>query len=121
MRPSWVVKLEASSPSGTGQLAIERTGSDLDVQRLTNFIYSEAELERQQRLLSILQKEEVFDKSGNYFASRNQQYERSLARAKRLGQLRIEHSWSDEDLVAAQELIGETVTYLLHWSMFIVR
>lgn len=120
MTPSWVSALRPSAPQGSELLAHERNKSKIDVDGLAIFLYTKKKLESQERLLNILHHDKAFEKSGNYFDSRIERYKKSVARAKRLRQLQLEHNWSNEDLTVAIELIGEPTSYALHWSMFIV-
>jgi acyl-CoA oxidase len=118
--PSWVTALKPSGPQGSELLKQERSKSNLDVDRLANFMFSKEVLERNQRLLEILEAEEVFDKSQNYFRGRNERIQAALARGKRLRQLSVKHNWSREDYQVANELISEPTPYGLHASMFLV-
>lgn len=118
--PSWVKALRPTEPQGSALLTAERRQSTLESARLTKYIYTDEELERQERLLRIIENDEAFDKSQNYFEDRVKRYERSLRRAKRLAQLSQAHNWNEADLIAAIELVGEPTSFTLHWTMFIV-
>jgi len=119
--PSWVKVLKPSGPQGSELLTHERSKSNLDVDRLANFMFTKEVLERNQRLLEILEAEKVFDKSQNYFRGRNERIQAALARGKRLRQLSVQHKWSKEDYQAANDLISEPTPYGLHASMFLVN
>ena len=95
--PDWVKRLKPSAPQGHEILREERAKSDLNVQRLAHFLHGREDLRRRDRILEILEREQVFDKSQNYFAGRNQRFVTSLARAKRLRQLAVEHGWTKEE------------------------
>ncbi|KAJ9630340.1 hypothetical protein H2204_008405 [Knufia peltigerae] len=118
-RPSWVGALQPTEPCGSALLARERQGSTLNTDEVANYIYTEQGLQRQGRLLRILENDAVFDKTQNYFEDRVERYKRSLRRAKRLAQLNKAHHWDEEDLLAAIELVGEPTSFTLHWTMFI--
>ena len=118
--PSWVKALKPSGPQGSELLKQERSKSNLDVDKLGNFMFTRELLERNERLLKILESEKVFDKSQNYFRGRNERIEAALARGKRLRQLSVKHKWSKEDYQVANELISEPTPYGLHASMFLV-
>jgi acyl-CoA oxidase len=90
------------------------------VEKLSDFLFSKEVLERQERILKILQAEKVFDKSQNYFDGRVERFKTSLARAKRLRQLQVKHKWDREDYMVANELISEPTPYGLHASMYLV-
>lgn len=119
--PSWVEDLRPAGTHGVDLLKRERSKSTIDVERLCRFIYTDKELERQQRLLRDLEQDKAFDKSHNYFEGRVERYKRSLMRAKRLNVLRTQNGWGEEDLIAAIELVSEPTSYTLHWTMFVVR
>ena len=83
-------------------------------------LHTKEALDRQQKLLTLLEPEKVFDKSQNHTLGRVERLQRSLAKAKRLQQLAEQNKWSMEELHAANELIGEPTPYGLHASMFLV-
>lgn len=119
--PQWVKALKPSGPQGHELLQQERARSNIGVEQLSQFLFTKEGLERKHRILKILEKEKVFDKSQNYFASRVDRFEAALARAKRLRQLTVQHAWSNDDVHAASELISEPGPYNLHEHMFLVR
>ena len=118
--PDWVKQLKPSGPQGTELLQKERDGSNLDVRRLSEFLHTKEEMQRKDKILEILMNDQVFDKSQNYFSGRIDRFERSLARAKRLRQLTVQHQWTSQDFILANELISEPGPYGLHESMFLV-
>ncbi|KAI9873881.1 MAG: fatty-acyl coenzyme A oxidase [Pleopsidium flavum] len=118
--PSWVKALKPSAPQGSELLKQERDQSNLAVDKLSNFLFTKEVLDRQQRILNILQSEKVFDKSQNYFDGRVDRFQTALARAKRLQQLTVKHNWSKDEFMMANELISEPGPYGLHVSMFLI-
>ena len=118
--PEWVKALKPSGPQGSELLQQERAKSNLNVDQLANYMFTSDILQRNERLLAILQAEPVFDKSQNYFRGRTSRIEAALARGKRLQQLQLEHKWSKDEFQAANELISEPTPYGLHASMFLV-
>ena len=120
MAPSWVKKLTPSGPQGSELLDHERAQSKIPVEKLAKFLFTEAVLSRQDRVLNVLKADKVFDKSQNYFDGREERFKTALARAKRLQQLSVLHQWSTEDYRMALELISEPGPYGLHASMFLV-
>lgn len=118
--PEWVKALKPSGPQGSELLQQERAKSNLNVDQLADFMFTREILERNERLLKILQAEPVFDKSQNYFRGRTARIEAALARGKRLQQLQVKHKWTREEFQAANELISEPTPYGLHASMFLV-
>jgi acyl-CoA oxidase len=118
--PQWVKELKPSPPQRTDLVAAEREKSKISVERLSNFLFTKEVLERQDRILSILQAEKVFDKSPNYFDGRVDRFKTALARAKRLRQLQVKHNWDRDEYMTANELISEPGPYGLHASMYLV-
>jgi acyl-CoA oxidase len=118
--PDWVKALKPSGPQGSELLQEERAKSNLNVDQLAEFMFTREILERNERILKILQAEKVFDKSQNYFRGRTARIEAALARGKRLQQLSVQHNWTREEFQAANELISEPTPYGLHASMFLV-
>lgn len=118
--PQWVKNLKPAGPQGTELLQQERNKSSVDVEQLSNFLFTKDGLARKQRVLEILQNDKVFDKSQNYFAGRVDRFETALARAKKLRQLHIKHNFSQDDKMVANELISEPGPYGLHESMFLI-
>lgn len=118
--PEWVKKLTPSSPQGADLLKAEREKSKLSVDKLSNFLFTKEILERQERILKILQAEKVFDKSQDYFNGRTDRFQVALARAKRLRQLQVKHKWDRDEYMAANELMSEPGPYGLHATMYLV-
>lgn len=118
--PQWVKDLKPAGTQGTELLSQERSKSNVNVQALSTFLFTQEGLARKHKILKILQQEKVFDKSQNYFAGRIDRFETALARAKRLRQLQVKHNWTDQDKSVANELISEPGPYGLHESMFLV-
>ncbi|GAM82832.1 hypothetical protein ANO11243_008180 [Dothideomycetidae sp. 11243] len=118
--PQWVKKLKPSGVQGTELLANERAKSNIDVQGLSRFMFTQEGMDRKRRILKILQNEKVFDKSQNYFAGRVDRFETALARAKKLRQIAVHHKWTQEDKMVANDLISEPGPYGLHESMFLI-
>ncbi|TPX07059.1 uncharacterized protein E0L32_011047 [Thyridium curvatum] len=117
--PDWVQALKPSGPQGSELLQQERAKSSLNVEQLAEFLFTRENLERQSRLLEILQAHPVFDKTQNYFRGRREAMEVALARAKKLQQLSVEHKWSQDEYEAANDLVSEPTPYGLHASMFL--
>jgi acyl-CoA oxidase len=120
MAPSWVKKLTPSGPQGSELLDQERAQSTIPVKRLSEFLFTKEVLARQDKILSILKREKVFNKSQNYFAGREARFETALARAKRLRLLAVQHKWTKDEYMMASELTSEPGPYGLHAGMFLV-
>lgn len=115
------MELKPSGPQGSQLLEEERAKSDVHVEKLSNFLFTEEVLKRQDRILKILESDRAFDKSQNYFDGRVERFETALARAKRLQQLSVMNQWSRDEYQMALELISEPGPYGLHASMFLVN
>lgn len=120
MAPSWVKNLTPADPQGTELLKQERAQSNVPVEKLSEFLFTKEVLARQDKILNILKAETVFDKSQNYFSSRETRFITALARQKRLQQLSKQHEWTRDEYVMASELISEPGPYGLHVSMFLI-
>ncbi|KAH9827246.1 putative peroxisomal acyl-coenzyme A oxidase 12 [Teratosphaeria destructans] len=118
--PQWVKDLKPAGPQGSDLLKAERAQSNVNVDQLKTFLFTKEGLERKHRILRILEKESIFDKSQNYFAGRVDRFETALARAKKSRQLQVKHKWTQEDKMVANELISEPGPYGLHESMFLI-
>lgn len=119
--PDWVKKLKVAGTSGSELLAMERAKSQLPVDKLKVFLFGQELLDLKAKILAILEKDPVFDKSQNVFAGRIDRFEKALERAKRLRQLAVENDWSLEDHNVAVDLVSEPMPYGLHGTMFLVR
>ncbi|PKS08737.1 hypothetical protein jhhlp_004790 [Lomentospora prolificans] len=117
--PDWVKALKPSGPQGSELLEQERQKSNINVDQLSAFMFTSEVLERNAKILEILQADPIFDKSQNYFRGRTERIEAALARAKRLRQLSVEHNWTRAEYETANDLIGEPTPYGLHASMFL--
>ncbi|KAL1955996.1 hypothetical protein VTO42DRAFT_7896 [Malbranchea cinnamomea] len=117
--PEWVKQLKPSGPQGSELLQLERDQSNIAVGKLAELLHTKEVLERQRRILSVLEQEKVFDKSLNQSLGRVERIKGSLAKAKRLQQLRVRHGWSEADFIMANDLVGEPNVYGLHASMFL--
>jgi acyl-CoA oxidase len=117
--PAWVKALKPSGLQGSELLKHERGRSDLNVDQLAGFLFTNEVLERKAKILAILESHPVFDKSQNYFRGRIERMEVALARAKALQQLSVKHKWSQDEYYMANDLISEPTPYGLHASMFL--
>lgn len=116
--PGWVTSLTPSGPQGSDLLAQERDRSQLPVQTVSEFLFSKQELENKRRILKVLQQDPVFDKAPDNYAGRAERFERALARAKRLRQIKLKHGWTQDDLYTAGGLISDSGAYVLHDGMY---
>ena len=81
--PAWVQALKPAGPQGSELLQQERAQSNVAVEKLSELLHTKADLDRQQQILNILQREKVFDKSQNHSLGRVERIQRSLAKGKR--------------------------------------
>ncbi|KAK9439796.1 acyl-coenzyme A oxidase 1 [Metarhizium brunneum] len=116
--PDWVKALKPSGLNGQELLEQERAKSNVNVDQLAEFLHTSQALERNARILEILQSHPVFDKSQNYFNGRIERIEAALARGKALRQLSIKHQWDQDEYTVANDLISEPTPYGLHATMF---
>ncbi|BGP42760.1 hypothetical protein JCM10450v2_006871 [Rhodotorula kratochvilovae] len=105
--------------SGTRLLEIERAKASFSPADLREYIYGKEFLERQARILPIVENEPAFDKSQIHYMSRSEKYAHGLKKEKRLVQLTRELGWSAEDVKVADELIDMPAAFGLHNSMFL--
>lgn len=119
-KPQWVKALKPAGPQGSELLSQERAKSNVNVDQLSNFLFTKEALERKNRILNILQQDKVFDKSPDYYLGRTEKFELALARAKRYRQLAVQNKWSDEEKRVANDLISEPLPYALHEGMYLI-
>lgn len=98
----------ASQSNGAATIARERAQSTIPVQDLAKHLLSRDDfLNRQNRILKVLQREPLFSKTNQMNLSRPDRYQLGLARAKLLRRLTVKHSWDHEDYkVSALALTG---------------
>ena len=112
-------KLKPAEPNGPSVLTNERAGSNVNVDQLAKHLLSRNDfLERQKRILSILEPIPYFCKKNQLNLARPDRYHLGLARAKTLKRLSIKHGWKDEDYKMADYLMDEMGPYALQFTMF---
>jgi acyl-CoA oxidase len=79
--------LPVPAPGGEEILSRERSKATFDSDELARYIHGDEYLERQERLLQILQNEPLFDKSEVYHQGRDAKFRSSMAKAKRMIQV----------------------------------
>ncbi|RMZ90015.1 hypothetical protein DV736_g2761, partial [Chaetothyriales sp. CBS 134916] len=111
--------LQAADPKGPATLNQERAGSNVNVDQLARHLLSRDNfLERQKRILGILQQIPIFHKKNQLNLARPDRYHLGLARAKTLKRLSVKHGWDSEDYKMADYLMDEMGPYALQFSMF---
>jgi acyl-CoA oxidase len=112
--PRWVQALSPASPQGPELISLERSKSNVSVSALSELLFTAPELEMRRRVVEILSREPVFDKSRNYFEGREEKFKMALERGKRLRQLQVEHGWDHMTYQVASAYLGEPNPYGLH-------
>ncbi|CAI7610250.1 unnamed protein product [Penicillium pancosmium] len=118
--PDFTDNLRPSQPDGPTTLARERTGSNISPKELSHHLLStDGFLERQARILPIVQREPLFSKEKQQNLSRPERFKLGLARAKLLRRLKEQHKWSHDEYKMAEYLVDDVSPYFLHLEMFI--
>lgn len=81
---------------------------------MAEWLHGREYLERQRRLLAIIEPEEAFDKSSLPYLSHLERRKFALRKEKRFTQLAREHGWTQEDMTMAENLIGVPGQFKLH-------
>ncbi|KAF9999971.1 hypothetical protein BGZ65_004755 [Modicella reniformis] len=110
--------LPPSGPQGSELLAQERATTTFSVHELSNYVYGEEFLERQEKLLALIENEPAFDKSNRYFLGRTERFAGALRKEHALVKLSQEQGWGPEEFQHADILIDESGPFGLHRSMF---
>lgn len=111
--------LRPAAPDGPEVLAGERSRSDLNVDQLAqHLLFRNGFLNRQKRIVPILQSYPVFSKKNQLNLARPDRYHLGLARAKALRRLSIRHGWDSEDFKMAEYLVDEMSPFHLQHTMF---
>lgn len=112
-------ELRPANPQGPDILSQERSRSNISVDKLArHLLHRDNYLERQKRILKILESRPYFSKRNQLNLARPDRYHLSLARAKELRRLSLEHKWDPEDYGVATRLVSEVSPYALHTIMF---
>ncbi|KAL4960016.1 acyl-CoA dehydrogenase/oxidase [Aspergillus stella-maris] len=118
--PDFTDTLRPAEPSGPSLLAHERSLSPIAVDKLSQHLLShDGFLQRQSRVLPILQSHPLLQKTQQANLSRPSRFKLALARAKLLRRLADEHAWSPEEHEMAEYLVDDVSPYMLHMGMFI--
>ncbi|KAG0065235.1 fatty-acyl coenzyme A oxidase, partial [Linnemannia elongata] len=110
--------LPPSEPQGSDLLAQERSKTTFSVHDLSNYIYGEEYLERQEKFLSLIENEPAFDKSNRYFLGRTERFAGALKKDYALVKLAQQEKWTPEEFQQADILIDEPGPFGLHRGMF---
>src|SRR5690554_3370411 len=96
--------LPPSEPQGSDLLAQERAKTTFSVHELSTFLYGEAYLERQERLLALIEDEPAFDKSDRYFLGRTERFAHALRKDHAIVKMAQKHQWTQEEFSHAESL-----------------
>lgn len=111
--------LSPAAPAGPDIIAHERSRSTINVAQLSrHLLYRDDFLSRQSKVLAVLQKHTIFNKTNQLNLSRPDRFHLALARAKLLRRLSLEHKWDLSDYKMADYLVDEMSPYYLQASMF---
>ncbi|KAB8205210.1 hypothetical protein BDV34DRAFT_235315 [Aspergillus parasiticus] len=112
--------LQPSQPNGPEILARKRAQTHIPVDELAHHLLAQdGYLERQARILRIVEKEPLFDKKRQANLSREDLFKLALARAKLLRRLVDKYGWDIDDYKMAETLLDDVSPYYLHMHMFI--
>ncbi|RMZ77200.1 hypothetical protein DV738_g4487, partial [Chaetothyriales sp. CBS 135597] len=115
----FTASLRPTEPTGPSILSQERAGSNVNVGQLARHLLSrDGFLERQERILAILEQIPIFQKRNQLNLARPDRYHLGLARAKTLKRLSVKHGWDLEDYKMADYLMDEMGPYALQFLMF---
>jgi len=104
---------------GGAIIVAERGRSNINADELSKHLLSRnGFLERQEKVVSVLEKEPLFSKKQQLNLSRPDRYHLGLARAKALRRLVRKHGWDQEDYRMAEYLTDEMSPFHLHMNMF---
>lgn len=118
--PDFTDNLKPASPDGPEILMKERSQSDVPVEELAQHLFSRNDfLGRQERVLKILEKDPLFNKTKQLNLSRPERYQLGLARAKKLRRYADEYRWDAEDISMSQYLCDDVSPYMVHYAMFV--
>lgn len=118
--PDFTDNLQPSKPDGPTILAKERAQSNFSVNELAQHLLAhDGFLQRQNRILPILENEPLFNKKQQANLSRPDLFKLALMRAKLLRRLADQHGWDIDDYKMAEALIDDVSPYFLHMHMFI--
>ena len=117
--PDFTDHLKPAS-NGTAILTEEREQSNVPVDELAKHLLSRDDfLARQDRILKVLEKDPLFNKTKQFNLSRPERYQLGLARAKKLRRYADQHGWSNEDQKMSRYLCDDVSPYTVHYEMFV--
>lgn len=118
--PDFTDRLKPAAPDGTTVLAQERGQSDVPVEELAKHLLSNDDfLGRQERMLRIVEKDPLFNKTKQFNLSRPDRFKLGLARGKKLRRYSDQYGWDAKDHEMAVYLCDDVTPYMVHYAMFI--
>ncbi|KAF7343923.1 Acyl-coenzyme A oxidase [Mycena venus] len=95
-----------------------RSATSIDTPAVRDFLYSKsngsARWHQRERIVEVLSKDPLFDKSKKLFSTRKELYIRGQALTKRLYELQEIQGWSEEDITVALSVVDEGLSIGLH-------
>jgi acyl-CoA oxidase len=70
------------------------------------YLHGKEYLDRQEKILEVLQNDETFDKSSVYYLGRTEKFKKGLAKDKRLAELTLELGWNDDEATMVRGLLA---------------
>mmetsp|Transcript_37 Transcript_37/g.48 ORF Transcript_37/g.48 Transcript_37/m.48 type:complete len:671 (+) Transcript_37:37-2049(+) len=102
------------------QLQIERAKSSINVQQLTEVLYGGLDyVQLRRKFQEIVENDPVFAHDDEIFISRSERFQRGLAKALRMQQLKLQMNLNQEESNILYAVIGESSAFLLHTLMFV--
>ncbi|KAJ3743326.1 peroxisomal oxidase [Lentinula detonsa] len=96
-----------------------RNATSIDVLNVKQYIYNgHEEWQRKEKLVEIMSKDPVFDKSKREWMTRTEKYSRGLRMANRIHELGQMLGWSKEDTTIATSLLDDPLPVSLHATAF---
>ncbi|KAG0370167.1 hypothetical protein BC939DRAFT_438315 [Gamsiella multidivaricata] len=99
-------------------LSAERALVSFNVETLTQFLHG-ANLDKQRHIRAQIEQDPVFSNADKPFLSRERLYVRSLEKAAKLVEMRKKNKWSEEDMLIAMMMVGDSTPQFLHEALFI--
>ncbi|KAF9935540.1 Peroxisomal acyl-coenzyme A oxidase 1, partial [Modicella reniformis] len=108
----------ANASNVNPSLSAERALVSFNVESLTQFLHGPLH-EKQRRIRAEIEQDPVFSNADRPFLSRERMYVRSLEKAAKLVEMRRKSQWSEEDMMIAMMMSGDSSPQFLHEALFI--
>ncbi|KAI8322608.1 acyl-CoA oxidase [Martensiomyces pterosporus] len=102
-------------------IAAERKQATINVQQVKEFFHGGAKsLQRREWIADLVEREPLFNKSGQEFLSRSERFHRGLAKGKRFAEIRNQYGFDQEESMLFLKLfVDDFVPACLHIDMFL--